>query len=82
MDLKEFTYILSANNLAMALFKQSKETLINSDNYDFMVFRFTDRKDVQEELDEWENHITIDEPTYHDLYGNLCVKFRALIQFL
>lgn len=76
------TYMLCANAHAMALFKQSKETLMTSASYDFIVFRFTHWEEVQKELEEWEDYVAIDEPTYHDLYTNLCVKFRELIQYL
>ena len=64
--------MLSANKVAIDLYNQSKEVLMTSDNYGFMVFRFS----------EWEDYITIDKATYHELYSNLCVKFRALIQYL
>lgn len=76
------TYVLSANKTAMDLYNQSKEVLMTSDNYDFMVFRFYKNDDILEDLEEWEDYIVIDETTYHELYRNLCVKFRALIQYL
>ncbi|WP_222861309.1 hypothetical protein [Seonamhaeicola marinus] len=82
MSMPQFTCILAANKTAMDLFKQSKETLMNSNNYDFMAFRFTQWKQVEEELPEWDEHITIDETTYFELYSNLCKKMQALVQYL
>ncbi len=78
----ELTYILSANKTAMALFKTSKETLMHSTSYDFMVYRFSQWDEVLEELEDWEDYIDIDEATYHALYSNLCLKFRGLIKYL
>lgn len=76
------TYVLSANKSAMALFKASKETLIKSTSYDFMVYRFSKWDEVLEELEDWEDYVDIDEATYHALYSNLCIKFRVLIKYL
>ncbi|WP_142784054.1 hypothetical protein [Changchengzhania lutea] len=81
MDHSEITYILSANKAAMDLYKESKETLIKSASYDFMVFKCSDWDDILEDMQEWEDYMTIDESTYHTLYSNLCIKFRALIKF-
>lgn len=77
-----FEYVLAANKMAMALFKISKETLMESNSYDFMVYRFSSWEDVLEELEDWEDYMDIDEGTYHELYTNLCVKFSGLIRFL
>lgn len=82
MEHAELIYILSANKAAMALFKASKETLMESTSYDFMVYRFSQWDEVLEELVEWEDYIDIDEATYHALYSNLCIKFRGLIKYL
>ena len=76
------TYVLSANKTAMNLYNQSKESLMTSDNYDFMVFRFYKNDDILEDIEEWEESVLIDEPTYHLLYSNLCIKFRELIKYL
>ncbi len=62
--------------------KQSKETLMKSDSYDFMVFKFSVWDEVLEELEEWEDYVAIDESTYNLLHRNLCIKFRELIKYL
>ncbi len=82
MDTIELTYILCANRVAMELFNQSKETLMNSESYDFMVFSFTEWDAILEDLAEWEDYVAIDKATYHELYTNLCIKFRGLIRYL
>ncbi|WP_166962113.1 hypothetical protein [Yeosuana marina] len=74
------TYILAANSAAMELFKISKEALMESNNYDFMVFKFSAWEDVLVDLEEWEDHVSINESTYNILHGNLCVKLRELIK--
>lgn len=76
IDQVEFEYILAANCVAMELYKISKETLMESDNHDFMVFRFSNWDEVLEDLEEWEDYLSISETTYHQLYGNLCIKLR------
>lgn len=81
MSYIELTFILAANKLAMELYKESKETLMKSDSYDFKVFKFSKWDEVQEELQEWEDYITIDESTYNLLYSNLCKKFRVRIKY-
>lgn len=82
MEKNTSTYVLSANKTAMDLYNQSKEALMTSDSYDFMVFRFSTWDAILEDLDEWEDYVAIDEATYHELHSNLCVKFRELIQYL
>ncbi|MFI1770590.1 hypothetical protein [Thalassobellus citreus] len=74
LSYKSYETILSANKSAMAFFKTSKETLMHSTSYDFIVFRFYQWDDILEELDAWETYITIDEETYHTLYSNLCLE--------
>tara|TARA_R110001592_G_scaffold277942_3_gene545206 strand:- start:636 stop:878 length:243 start_codon:yes stop_codon:yes gene_type:complete len=74
------TYILAANRATMELFKISKEALMKSNSYDFMVFRFCEWKDILEDLEEWEDYVSINEPTYNALHRNLCVKLRELIK--
>ncbi|WP_298535884.1 hypothetical protein [uncultured Algibacter sp.] len=81
MNTKLRTYILCANQKAMALYKLSKETLMTSTSYDFMVFGFSKWEDVIEDMEEWEDFVAIDETTYHELHANLCVKLRALIRY-
>ncbi|TXG39568.1 hypothetical protein [Seonamhaeicola maritimus] len=82
MEHTELTYILAANKVAMELFKESKETLMNSNCYDFMVYRFSNWNAIMEELEEWEDYIDINESAYHELYSNICLKFRGLIKYL
>ena len=77
-----FEYVMAANKEAMTLYRISKETLMESNSYDFMVYRFSSWDEVLNELEEWEDYIDIDEGTYHELYTNLCVKFRGLIKYL
>ncbi|WP_147297784.1 hypothetical protein [Seonamhaeicola aphaedonensis] len=66
----------------MELYKVSLETLMFSGRYDFMVFRFSEWDEVLTDLEEWDDYVSIDETTYHALYGNLCIKFRELIKYL
>jgi hypothetical protein len=77
-----YTYILAANSAAMELYKISKEALMESDNYDFMVFKFPEWGDVLEDLEEWEDYVSINESTYNILHGNLCIKLREFIKYL
>ncbi|WP_338359871.1 hypothetical protein [Yeosuana marina] len=74
------TYILAANRAAMELFKISTETLMESNSYDFMVFRFCEWKEILKDLEEWEDYVSINESTYNVLHRNLCVKLRELIK--
>ena len=82
MDKSELEYILAANKTALSLYKQSKEVLVQSDNYDFMVFKFSKWEEVLKDLEEWEDYISIDEVTFDELYHNLCVKLRERINYL
>lgn len=75
---EKFEYILAANGVATELYRISKETLMESDNHDFMVYRFSNWDEVLEELEEWEDYLSITETVYHQLYGNLCIKLRKL----
>ena len=66
----------------MELYKISKETLMESNSYDFMVFRFSNWDEILEDLKEWEDYVSIDESTYDLLHNNLCIKFKELIKYL
>ncbi len=77
MNTTEPEYILSTNSIAMALYMESKQALMASDCYDFMVFRCYGLETILEDLMEWEESISIDEVTYLELHGNLCAKLRA-----
>jgi NAD(P)H-flavin reductase len=77
MNTTEPEYILCANSFGMALYRESKEALMASDCYDFMVFRYPDRNIILEDLKEWKESISIDESTYRELHQNLCKKVRA-----
>ena len=77
MNTTEIEFILSVNSVAMALYRESKEALMASDCHDFMVFRYSNREVVLEDLEGWEESISIDEFTYSALHGNLCTKLRA-----
>ncbi|WP_162880155.1 hypothetical protein [Mariniflexile rhizosphaerae] len=77
MNTTETEFILAANSIAMALYKESKEALMASDCYDFMVFKYSSREAILEDLEEWEESISIDEDTYRALHGNLCIKLKA-----
>ncbi len=79
MDHCETIYILATNQITLALYKESKEVLMTSNSYDFMVFKFANWDEVLEDLEEWEDYISIDESTYNALHSNLCKKLRALI---
>ncbi len=46
MGNSEYEYILAANKTAMILYKQSKKILMASNNYDFMVFKFSKWEEV------------------------------------
>ena len=78
----EPTYILATNRAAMILYKESKETLMKSNNYDFNVFRFSNWDTILKELEEWEDYITIDESTHYMLHSNLCKKLRAHMKYV
>ncbi len=69
------TFILCANKLSLSLYKISREALIQSNCYDFFVYKNPEKKDYE----EWETFIEIDEETYFLLYNNLCNKFRKHI---
>ncbi|MBJ6369160.1 hypothetical protein [Snuella sedimenti] len=73
-------YLLASNKDAMALYEQSLESLVKSVTTDFMVFKFSRWQDISEDLEEWEDCTTIDEPTYIKLYANLCRKLRKRIK--
>ncbi len=82
MNTTEAEFILSANSIAMALYRESKEALMTSDCHDFIVFRCSSRDAILEDLEEWEESISIDESTYSALHGNLCTKLRAFFNTL
>lgn len=80
MNTIETEFIFAANSMAMALYRESKEALMASDCYDFMVFKYSRREAILEDLEEWEEwegSISIDESTYNALHGNLYTKLRA-----
>lgn len=77
-----YTYILAANSTAMELYKISKEALMESNNCDFMVFRFSEWEEVLEDLEEWEDYVYIHESTYNILHRNLCIKLKEFIKYL
>ena len=78
----EYEYILTANKASMELYKKSKDILMESYSYDFMVFRFSNFDEILEDLKEWEDYVSIDEATYDLLHSNLCIKFKELIKYL
>ena len=69
-------YVLLANREAMDLFKCSEEALLESDNFDFMVYRFADRNKVLKDLAQWDDYALINESSYNLLHSNLCKKLR------
>lgn len=71
-----FEHILGANEIAMKLYRVSRETLMESSSCDFMVYRFHNWDEVLEDLKEWDDYTSIDEETYNQLYNNLCIKLR------
>ena len=76
MGNKPWEYVLLANREAMELFKNSEETLLESNNFDFMVYRFTNRSEMLKNLTEWDDFIPISESSYNLLHSNLCKKLR------
>lgn len=66
----------------MELFKISKEALMESNSYDYMVFRFTEWEEVSKNLEEWEDYVSINGSTYNILHRNLCIKLRELIKYM
>lgn len=79
MENSRCTYILLANAEAMALYRDSIDALMESDNCDFMVHRFNrgiPQVALDRELEEWEVSMSIDEMQYKRLYHNLCSKIR------
>lgn len=55
---------------------------MESKSYDFMVYRFSEWEDVLDDLEEWEDFVSINEATYSALHRNLCIKLRDLIKYL
>ncbi|HEX9601471.1 MAG TPA: hypothetical protein VF985_08275 [Mariniflexile sp.] len=80
MNTSEPEYILSANRIAMALYRESKEALMTSGCHDFIVLRCSNQDAILENLEEWEESIPIDEATYLELHSNLCIKLRAFFK--
>ena len=76
MENKPSEYVLLANREAMDLFKNSEKALLESNNFDFMVYRFRDRGQVLKDLAQWDDFALIDESSYHLLHSNLCKKLR------
>ncbi len=75
-----YIYILSANKEAMALYNKSKDALIESDCYDFMVYKYSSHKNtVMLETEEWDETVQINASIFIDLHLNLCTKFRKFI---
>lgn len=75
---RQNSYFLSVNKEAMDLYLESRDALIDSDCYDFMVYKFSDfsKKGFSE---DWEHQIPIDEETYSVLHLNLCSKLGGIL---
>lgn len=74
-------YVLCSNMEAKVLFQDSIETLMESENLDFMVFKVIDGK-VKNlyGYDEWSEIIEIDEITFKKLHLNLCQKMGRIVR--
>lgn len=70
-------FILYGNETAITLYKKSKEALINSNCYDFMIYQCDEDIDMDlHNAKQWDKNITINKSTYDLLYKNLCWKLR------
>ncbi|WP_036382114.1 hypothetical protein [Flagellimonas taeanensis] len=66
---------------AKDLFQVSMETLIESENSDFMVFKVIEGKVKNlSGYDEWSEVIEIDETTFKKLHLNLCQKVGRIVR--
>ncbi|HBU79147.1 MAG TPA: hypothetical protein DEF18_13685 [Muricauda sp.] len=74
-------YVFCSNMEAKVLFQDSIETLIDSENLDFMVFKVVDGKVKNlSGYDEWSEIIEIDETTFKKLHLNLCQKMGRVVR--
>ena len=71
-----------ANNTAMGMYKRSLQTLLDSDNFDFIVYKITDWNEVVEDLEEWQDYKMIDKEVYALLHANLCKKLKERLDYL
>ncbi|WP_424989432.1 hypothetical protein [Flagellimonas sp.] len=74
-------YVFCSNMEAKDLFQVSMETLIESENSDFMVFKVIEGKVKNlSGYDEWSEVIEIDETTFKKLHLNLCQKVGRIVR--
>lgn len=80
MDDKTYNFFLSGNKEAMTLYKEGKNVLIESDCYDFMVYKYFSYKEEDiPETEDWAETVQINASVFIDLHLNLCTKFRKFI---
>lgn len=74
-------HVFCSNIEAKVLFQDSIETLMESENLDFMVFKVIDGKVKNlSGYDEWSEIIEIDEITFKKLHLNLCQKIGSIVR--
>ena len=74
-------YVFCSNMEAKVLFQDSMETLMESENSDFMVFKVIEGKVKNlSGYDEWSEVIEIDETTFKKLHLNLCQKIGRAVR--
>ncbi|RIV44906.1 hypothetical protein [Flagellimonas pelagia] len=74
-------YVFCSNMEAKVLFQDSMETLMKSENSDFMVFKVIEGKVKNlSGYDEWSEVIEIDETTFKKLHLNLCQKVGRIVR--
>lgn len=77
MTERRISFFLRANKEAMDLYNESREALMDSECFDFHVYKHSleSKKNTSE---EWEFDVAIDEETYSALHLNLCAKFGKI----
>ncbi|MEE9361624.1 MAG: hypothetical protein V3U92_03405 [Cellulophaga sp.] len=75
------TSILCLNKKSLKLYKQSIETLMASECFDYMVYKVSDKSELpKEDAEEWLTSVSIDDAIYIILHQGLCKKLRKFAQ--
>ncbi|MEM8937945.1 MAG: hypothetical protein AAGC64_01205 [Bacteroidota bacterium] len=76
---RNIIYLLCMNDEAFLLYEQSVGKLLESDCFDFMVYRFVDEnRSYQTDIDIWSVEVEINEDIYSALHLNLCKKLKPV----
>ena len=74
---KNITYLLCMNEEAASLYMESINRLVESDCFDFMVYKLVDgNRKYQAGIDTWSEEVEISEGFYSILHINLCPKLK------